>query len=270
MEKSYSFTKREVLDRMSLKGTSIKYGKESKAIGRWKTIIEEKDDAVRNSMIDDFIEEMELNSENNGFWKSDDEIKITLGAGADNAIRLNDKTLYYDFFKMLRHGYIKNNEKATPNSEGWLALHAIKNMIDFYFGSFNGDLKKREVLTTMDYDSFEFPSISVLKGAGCGACVEKSAVAHNLWLMLGRESYYVASASSKFPHSQDEGHAFCIIKNSNGNFMLFDHAMQNFGQLPGDPIDLLLSGNPLIIGEPFKNTGCYANALNLEQNMDIV
>ena len=47
--------------------------------------------------------------------------------------------------------------------------------------------------------------------------------------------------------------------------MLYDAAMGNFGRVPGNPIESMLNGEPLVIGEPFKTHGIYANACNMEQ-----
>ena len=206
---------------------------------------------------------MESNSTSNGFWTQSDEIRITFGIGT-NAIHLDDRNIYYNFFDNLSQLHKKNRNLEKPREEGTLAVESIHRTIENYFGAFNGNLDLRNQLTDLNFDTFEYPSISVLQGKGCGACVEKAAVAHNLWLLMGRESYYVSSTSAKFEHSNDEGHAFCIIRNSKGNFMLYDHAMNNFGPLQGNPIETLLSGQPLHIQAPFKNQGVYANACNLQ------
>jgi hypothetical protein len=264
MEKSYSYIQKKTMDQMSINGTSIKYGKESNIDEYWRQIANCNDQSSRYEMIDQLLMIMENNAAQNGFWRADDEIRITFGIGS-NAVHLDDKNIYYNFFDNLNYMYNKNNEFDVPLKDGAIALRSVFGTIENYFGAYNGDINLRHQLTDMNFDTFEYPSISVLKGKGCGACVEKAAVAHNLWLLMGRESYYVSSTSSKFENSNDEGHAFCIIKNSQDRYMLYDHAMNNFGPLSGEPIQTLLNGEPLVIKEPFKNQGVYANALNLEK-----
>lgn len=266
MEKSYSYIQKKQLDQMSLNGASVRYGQQPDIAGYWKTIVECDSKTARETLISKLLEKMEENSEQNGFWGSQEELRITFGIGA-NSIHLDDKNIYFSFFENLRNTYLDSKEKGIEKPEGTMAVNSIYTTIENYFGAFNGDLDKRLELTELDFDTFEYPSVEVLKGQGCGACVEKAAVAHNLWLLMGRESYYACSTSAKFENSSDEGHAFCMIKNQKGNFMLYDHAMGNFGALQGDPVETLLSGQPLIIGQPFQNHGVYANACNLEQNV---
>ena len=264
MEKCYSYVQGKTLDQMSLNGTSIKYGKQEDIKDYWKQIVENDNQTARHFLVDRLLEKMQANCDKNGFWCPEEEIQTTFGIER-NAVHLDDKNIYYTFFDTLRVLHDKNKQTQTPQQDGTLAVRSVFSTIENYFGKFNGNLDLRNQLTELNFETFEYPSISVLQNQGCGACVEKAAVAHNLWLLMGRESYYVSSTSSKFENSNDEGHAFCIIKNGEGGFMLYDHAMNNFGALQGDPIETLLSGQPLVIGEPFNNHGIYANACNLEQ-----
>ena len=266
MEKSYSYIQNKPLDQMSLNGTSIKYGQQPNLVGYWIKIVECENQDERRALIDKLLEEMESNSSENGFWTSNDDVRITFGFGT-NSVRLDDKDIYYSFFENLRTLYLKSKAQGTEKKTSPMSFNSIFSTIENYFGPFNGNLALRSSLTELNFDTFEYPSVSVLKGKRCGACVEKAAIAHNLWLLLGMESYYVSSTSSKFEHSNDEGHAFCIIRNTKGQFMLYDQSMQNFGPLQGDPISTILSGEPFIIKEPFKNKGVYANACNLGKEM---
>lgn len=269
MEKCYSYIKRTTLDQMSINGTSVKYGKQEDVVGYWKIIIECDDENDRHLLIDDLLKKMQNNAAQNGFWKPEDEIRISFGIGT-TAIHLDDTSIYYSFFDNLRMLYQHNQTESKPVDDGVVALSSIFRTIEQYFGSYNGNLALRGKLTALNPETCEYPSISILKGKGCGACVEKAAVAHNLWLLMGRESYYVASTSAQFEDVEDEGHAFCFIRNSKGNFMLYDHARNNFGKVRGNPIETVLNGEPLIIGEPFKNPGVYANACNLETNDECI
>lgn len=271
MEKSYSFIINETIDQFSMNGTSIRYGKQPDISNKWKEIIAEGDEEKRNIIIDELISDMEENYDKNGFWRAEDEILINVGAfGGDNRFCLDDKSLYYDFFTCLKTQIEKNNASENPKNEGFITYKTIKSFLNEYFGEYNGDLRKRNELTDYDVETGECPSISLFKGAGCAACVERASVSHNLWLLMGRESYFVLSPSCMFETTPDEGHAFNIIKNSMDNFMLFDSTLHNFGQLPGNPIDDMLMGKPFVVKEPFLNKGCYANAKNLDLDKDFV
>ena len=264
MEQCYSFIQNKRMNQMSMMGTSVRFGKEQTFGEEWRKIVEIEDREERNQEIDKLLENYQSNSTQNGFWGQNDIVQITFGAGASNSIMLDDKSLYYLFFDVLKENLDKNKALENPKNEGLIVVNSIYATINMYFGKYNGNLDLRDRLTSFDFEQEKMPSVAVLKGKGCAACVEKASVSHNLFLLTGRESYFVSSCSSKFEHSNDQGHSFTFIKNSKGNFMLFDHAMQNFGMVEGDPIEAMLNGEPLVIGEPFANQGVYANACNLE------
>lgn len=264
MEQCYSFIQKKRMDQMSIKGTSVRYGKEQIFGDEWKKIVEIEDREKRNQEIDKLLENYQKNQQANGFWGFEDEVQITFGAGTANMIVLDDKNLYYIFFDALKARLDHNKTLEKPIPEGKVVVNSIYATIEAYFGKYNGDMQLRENLTLYDFDNEKAPSIANLKRKGCAACVEKAAVSHNLFLLTGRESYFVSSCSCKFDFAPDQGHSFTFIKNQKGNFMLYDHALQNFGVVKGDPIETMLNGEPLVIGEPFSNQGVYANALNLE------
>ena len=267
MEQCYSFIQKKRMDQMSMKGTSVRYGKEQTFGEEWRKIVEIEDREKRNQEIDKLLENYQKNQQANGFWGQADPIQITFGIGTANAIQLDDKNLYYVFFDALRARLEYNKTAEKPLPEGKIVVNSIYATIDAYFGKFNGDLELRDRLTQFDFEKTNAASVASLKRRGCAACVEKAAVSHNLFLLTGRESYFVSSCSCKFEQSPDQGHSFTFIKNQKGNFMLYDHAMQNFGVVLGDPIETMLNGEPLVIGEPFANQGVYANALNMETEL---
>lgn len=264
MEQCYSFIQHKRMDQMSIKGTSVRYGKEQTFGEEWRKIVEIEDREKRNQEIDKLLEAYQKNSQQNGFWSADDKVQITFGGFASNAILLDDKNLYYIFFDALRARIEHNKTQEKPMPEGSVIVNSIHATIEAYFGKFNGNMQLRDRLTQFDFMEEKIPSVASLMRKGCAACVEKAAVSHNLFLLAGKESYFVSSCSSQFPHSPDEGHAFTFIKNAKGNFMLYDQAMENYGPVKGDPIEAMLNGEPLIIDEPFKHHGVYANACNLE------
>ncbi len=261
MEKSYSFNLKTILDNMSINGSSIRYGKQDGVDNIWKQIIGTEDQNERYKLVDLLIDKMEENAKANGFWRADEELKISFGIGT-NAVHLDDRNVYYMLFDILKKLYELNQKQEEPLVDGSLFYNAIHNTIERYFGEYNGDSKLRLDLTSLDFETFKYPSVSILKGKGCAACVEKAAFAHNMWLLFGRESYYVGSTSSKFKHTNDNAHAFCIVRNKQGKLALYDQALENYGHLPDDTIDKILRGEPLVIDKPFKTYGIYANACN--------
>ena len=253
------------MDGWSMNGTSIRFGQATSVVEEWQKIIAIDEDAARQKAIDSLIDTLEADVETSGFFDASEQIMITRGAGAMQGIKLDDREVYYNFFDNLKTLYSTATDDKEKNN---VLPKAIKQTVDTYFGQYNGDEKSRLSFTTAEIDDdgeIIYPSVSVLKGKGLGACVEKSAMAHNMWLMLGRKSHYISSSSIHFKGISDEAHAFTIIQNGHGNYMLYDLALNNFGRLAGDPIKEMLKGEPLIVSEGFRNPGIYANACNIER-----
>ena len=107
-------------------------------------------------------------------------------------------------------------------------------------------MRKRLNLTSIvadENDEFIPPSISVLKNTGCAMCVEKSSVAHNLWLMCGKKCYYFTSKSVFVSADNNDGHAFCVVEYDN-KFRIFDAALGNYGLLENNPIETIKDNVP--------------------------
>ena len=261
MIKSYSYNLKTNLDRMSIDGSSVRYGKQEGIEDVWREIISCEDQNERYARVDALIAKMEENTETNGFWCAAEELKISYGIG-NNAVHLDDRSIYYSLFDILQQLCEMNKKRANPLTDGSLFYNAIHNTIEIYFGEYQGNEKLRLDLTEMDMEIFKYPSVSVLKGKNCAACVEKAALAQNMWLFFGRESHYVCSTSAKFKHTNATAHAFCIVRNTMGKLSLYDQALENYGHLPDDTIESILKGEPLVIDKPFETYGIYANACN--------
>lgn len=222
---------------------TIRYGLENGLRHEWKNIINIKDEEKRNQKIDDLIDRLEQNAEGNGFFKSQDKVAINIFSG----FRIDDKEIYYDFFKRLRKIYNLLLKSEKKEIEGFAIFSAIKETIQVYFGNDKKDaMRERMNLTAIvadENDDFIPPSIKVLKDSGCGMCVEKSSVAHNLWLMCGKKSYYITSKSVFVNENNHDGHAFCVVEYDN-KFRIFDAALGNYGLLDCNPIETIKDNVP--------------------------
>lgn len=239
--------------------TKIRYGKQSSAANFWKEIIGIEDNQRRKEKIDEFIEVMEKNKEENGFFCREDVVKIN---EVSNGFKLDDKELYYEFFDTLRN--LKKNYPQEPDFR--ILFHGVLNTVKNYFGGFNSDRNKRQHLTRTyvdENDEYIIPSIANQKGKNCSLCVERASVSHNLWLLLGEKSHYVNSKDCKIGNGNDEyrndGHAFCIVE-IDGVYKLFDPAMEIYMKLEGNPIDKMLKGEPFKVKNKNDESFLYANA----------
>ena len=251
--------------------TNVRYGKQEDSKKLFNEILNIEDKEERNQKIIALVELLEKNSETNGFFKRDEEIKINIGAGSDIGpqIKLDDIELYTLFFELFAT-LKKHNPEANDNV---VYKVAVEQTILRYFGQFNGDsaLRTRLIDVEFDFDRIEeenykpeIPSISKLKGKNCAMCVERASVSHNLWLLGGYESYYIDASSIKLEGYKDEGHAYCIV-NYNGTFKLFDCSINvyfRFGE-GINPIEDILNGKPLVVEVKDKKY-IYANAYNLK------
>lgn len=276
MKEFYSGIQRKRMEGESsfINSTNVRYGRQEDVKGQFDAIVKTEDEDIRHGLIDKLISKMEKNCEANSFFPSNETIHInqgSVGQGVDSPrFKIDDKDLYYMFFDI----YGKLQDQHPEASDSQVHYHAVKDTVRNYFGRFNGDKTLRESLTTpdVDYDKFvedpfyepEAPSISSLRGQNCAMCVENASVSHNLWLLGGYESYCVRASSIDFKDLPDEAHSYCLI-NYNNKFKLFDPSMQKYPAFATgeNPAEDILNGEPLII-----DNMVYANALNLEQNID--
>ena len=202
--------------------------------------------------IDELVSKLENNKETNGFFSSDDVVKID----STNGFKIDDKEIYYLFFETVREGFQKTGELSLG-----IVYRAIRYTLTRYFGK---PLDNWQVLrmefTTPDLDNdWEYPSISKQRKRGSAVCVEQASVSHNLWLLCGVKSYYIQSKDVKTDLGEgDDGHSFCVVE-YNGTFRLFDTTLGVFEVLDYDPIELMRKGEPFEIETDGKRT-IYTNA----------
>ena len=227
-------------------GVTIYYGQEKDADIIWKGIVNVDDKIERDKLIDNLIKIMENNSQENGFFKSDDSLMITLFPS--RKIKIDDKKLYYDFFDNLKENYGLKQQGKTDKSDDVLISKAIRKTLLNYFGSVCQNFSKRQSATTVYIDDNEeeiIPSIKDLKSKKLAACVELSGCAHNLWLMTGRKSYYIDSRQANFENSTD-GHAFVIVDWKDKS-VLYDLAQNVLKKYDINPINSIMNNEPFIV-----------------------
>lgn len=225
---------------------TIRYGIEEGLTNEWKEIINTKNEEEKKQKIDKLIEKLEENSEVNGFFKAQDKVSINIFCG----FRLDDKEIYYLFFKRLEKIYNLLLTKGKKDIDGFAIFSAIKETLTIYFGNdLKSAMRQRLNLTSIvanENDEFVPPSISILKNTGYAMCAEKSSVAHNLWLMCGKKCYYFTSKSVFVNEDNHDGHAFCVVEYDN-KFRIFDAALGNYGLLDCNPIETIKDNVPFKI-----------------------
>lgn len=211
------------------------------------------DEKLRNEKVDMLVDELIKNSEETGFFTPDEHIFVNFGLG--KRFKIDDREIYHSFFNNLNK-ILKQKKSEKPGIIRTLAV--TKTILDYY-GKYNpkNANKRFELLDYWDAD--EAPSIKGFKKQNSAACVENSALAHNLFLLAGEEAYYCISKDTKFSNIED-GHAFVILKRiiqGKEKFGIYDLSLQVYKELDGNPIKDCLDGKPLIV-----NGNIYANARN--------
>ena len=230
----------------------MQYGRQEGIESKWKEIISlNKTDAMQE--IDNLIQTMEDNSEANGFFGQKDNVYISQMSG----FRLDDRSIYYDFFANLRKYQQLATSAGKVNVDGQIIFRAIKDTVEGYLGKSKNDMAARiarNMLTEADFND-SLPSISRQKGKGTGVCTEMSAIAHNLWLLAGKASHFISTHDCQLK-SDDiyarDGHTFCIVQYE-GKYRMFDMAYDNFGLMEGNPIDTIKNGQALRFGQDEQN-----------------
>lgn len=222
----------------------------------WKDIILCEDDEKRVKMIDSYVKIASADS--NGFFGLNDIISTGQGRG----FVLDDMNLYYEFFKNLKMYFDYNESLEFKHNEGSVLDNAIRKTINDYAG-LGCDREKRLQLTqstVTDDGDIKFPSIREQYKKGTLLCTEKASIAHNLWLLSGRTSYFCFTSSDTLSGGEEfsnDMHNFTIIDNGHG-LTLYDVAMNNYCKLPEDTIEKTLQGQPLVVTK-VNNPGVYAD-----------
>lgn len=227
-----------ILDRKNSLDYDMQYGSDPSIKGKWKEIMLIDDRDQRNAAIDKLIDLMEANSENNGFISSDQELVIYPNLNC--SIYPDDREIYYMFFDNLKQMYNFYEGKNTS----YIYSEAIQMTLHDYFGDHKVDYQKRHDLTRIKEGpdgKMKNPSIKVLKGQDCAACVENSAISHNLWLIAGQESYFINNPMVK--------HTYNIVKIGGKTTLLYDYSRNSIGELHFDPIEKIRNNETVAIDD---------------------
>ncbi len=253
---------------------TMRYGQEIAADELWKQILDIENEEKRNKQIDILVDLLSIDCEKTGFFDKNNPVVINqlLGLG----FVLDDNQVYYDFFKNLKDIKLQSLKEKLSFTEGAIIKKAIEKTLDNYYGKYkSGNKKLRTQYVKSEYDSqkddFVFPSIKKQKEKGTGVCAEHASLAHNLWLLTGKKSYYVDAKETFFQsvgkEFEDDGHAFCIVEYG-GKFRLFDADMGNFTILEGNPVEKLLKGEAInVSGRGVTNPGIYGGTAREKENI---
>lgn len=108
--------------------------------------------------------------------------------------------------------------------------------------------------------------ISQLKGAGFGACTEKSMLLCNCLAFLGYDSYVLGGKITK-SNNEDEDHNFVVVKNTKGKYIIVDAALYSITPLENinSSSDLLYLQDIEAVSGTGKNISYYSR-LSYEHN----
>ena len=221
---------------------TIKYGQEPKIENLWKEVIPINEKQTRQTKINELLDRLEKNSKTNGFFKKDDLVSIDLFHG----FKIDDKEIYYLFFNTLEKTRKFLQEQGLKDKDNFAIFLSIKETIDLYFGKDKISHNRERFHFTEILADEEIPSIKRFKNSGFAMCAEKSSVAHNLWLLCGKKSYYIVSKFIEVSVENHDAHAFCIVE-YDGKFRIFDPALGNYGMVQGNPIELIKSNKQFAV-----------------------
>lgn len=148
----------------------------------------------------------------------DKEFLIQPGVNQQVSFKLDDDEIYYKFILD-----IKGNRNKNLN-EYQKALRSVQSVTSSYFGYLTPPQENVEI-RDKKFDS-PGPSYkhSISDNKEGALCTERAAVAHNLLIFCGEESYFVAGyMKEETPESETmELHNFLITKNPQGYYEVFD------------------------------------------------
>lgn len=224
-------------------------GQEKSVADKWLEIVQIEDVDERHIAIDKLLETMQKNAPENGFIRHDEALEVNNSYPCE--IYINDVELYYLFFDNLKELYDSNKYQSNDA----LISISIKKTLDQYFGGYGTNLNERLYLTKSinQEDERVFPSIKDLKGKSLGACVEVAACSHNLWLLTGKHSSYVASKRTKILGTND-GHAFNIVQIKD-HYSLYDIVRNILKPYSTNPVDKILNNESFKVGDDYYFVG---------------
>lgn len=254
--------------------TTIKYG-QGNCQERFLEIAKMQDKTERNKQIDKLVENLEFYADQNGFFRHDEKISANFGIG-DWCFKLDDKEIYYTLFDR----FAELKQKYPDWHNGAIHDKAVRMCLEDYLGGFSGDLELRnELLTPNNYELDrittnidDVPSISKMRNKDCAMCAERASIAHNLWLLGGYESSFVATGNTILDNIPTEGHAYCIITQiPNRTYLVFDDAQEVYESVEAttNPRDTILNREPFVVKVRDGREMVYANADKYKEQNDI-
>lgn len=231
-------------DESSLNSIFAQYGIEPGFEGLWEEIIK-LDGPNAKKRVDMLLERLQKNSKENGFFDANQPVIISYkGFG----FKLDDYNIYYMFFNNLKSLY--ESEEGRQN-KGSVVFNSIRQTIKDYFGgTIKYKCEEKASLTVLD-EKCEYPSISKQRNNGTASASEMSAIAHNLWLLVGKESFYINSKKFKLDKSRqkclEDGCPFNIVNTGNG-YRLCDFITGKFLTIDENPIELIKQNKSIKFG----------------------
>ena len=229
----------------SLDKVFVQYGIEPGIDGMWEEIIK-LDGANAKRYVDKLLERLSNNSKYNGFFDANQPVYIGCSGFG---FKLNDYNLYYMFFNNLKG--MAESEEGKQN-KGSIVFNSIKQTLKDYFGGVLKNSNSERMMLTSIENNFEFPSICNQRNKGTAAITEMAAVAHNLWLLAGKESIFINSQDCKLDSLKDKtlengSHAYNIVNTGKG-YRLCDFVRGRYESLEVNPVDLIKEGKPITFG----------------------
>ena len=250
------------VDGYNMNKVFLQYGIETGIDKAWEQIIK-LDSANAKKSVDSLLQKISMNSKENGFFDANQPVYIGYSGFG---FKLNDYNLYYMFFNNLK-GMSESAE--GKQNKGSIVFNSIKQTINDYFGGVvKNSRAERMSLTAID-NNFEFPSICNQRGTGTAFVTEMAAAAHNLWLLAGKESFYVSSQDCKLENAnvkqknlESDMYAFNVVNTGNG-YCLCDFASARYEALEAIPLELIKAGKPIVFGSDVY----YGKNLQQERTM---
>lgn len=230
-------------DESALINVFVQYGYQHGIQNSWEEIIK-LDGPTAKKRIDMLLELLQNNSKNNGFFDDKQDVRISYNGFG---FKLNDYNLYYIFFNNLKD--ISNSQEGQQN-KGSVVFNAIKQTIKDYFGVVLEAADMNKKLLTFYDEKCEFPSIAKQRDKGATP-TEVAAVAHNLWLLAGKESFYISSKKSKIDNTKrkflEDGYTFNVVNTGNG-YRLCDIVSSRYDMLEASPVDMIKQNKKIAFG----------------------
>ena len=156
-----------------------------------------------------------LSSFNGSF--SDEKIGIENGIGDIVNAKIGNIKDCYELLKL--------KVKDIDSNDIYALSLAVLETVDEYFGGIKNIESRMNYYYPIDFEESKDNKISNLKGTGAAMCVERAAVAQNLLISLGINSFYKSSGILK--DNKKEVHSYNLIEYKD-KYYIFDTSIPNF------------------------------------------